>query len=127
MAEAKRIADSLGRERNDFNIEFGPVNVGLHEASIAVDLGGAGIALRTADTADVSNPCPLNAGAVSSSMSHVRSCRAAVWTRPWSRSKRQNASHPSRCAPIPSCGRWWEISWPSRAPLDLRCPAWLGG
>lgn len=54
VAEAKRIADAIGGERNDFNTEFGPANVGLHEVSVAVDLGDAGVALRAAEEVDVS-------------------------------------------------------------------------
>jgi transcriptional regulator with XRE-family HTH domain len=49
VAEAKRIADAIGGERNDFNTEFGPANVSIHEVSVAVDLGDAGVALRAAE------------------------------------------------------------------------------
>ncbi|WP_017578969.1 helix-turn-helix domain-containing protein [Nocardiopsis valliformis] len=62
VAEAKRIADALGTERNDFNTEFGPANVGLHEVSVAVDLGDAGVALRAADAVDVSILSPERRG-----------------------------------------------------------------
>jgi transcriptional regulator with XRE-family HTH domain len=62
VAEAKRIADAIGAERNDFNTEFGPANVGLHEVSVAVDLGDAGVALRAADGVDVSILSPERRG-----------------------------------------------------------------
>lgn len=58
VAEAKRIADAVGGGRNDFNTEFGPANVGLHEVSVAVDLGDAGMALRAAEEVDVSALSP---------------------------------------------------------------------
>ncbi|MFY7064588.1 helix-turn-helix domain-containing protein [Nocardiopsis changdeensis] len=62
VAEAKRIADAIGGERNDFNTEFGPANVGLHEVSVAVDLGDAGVALRAAEEVDVSVLSPERRG-----------------------------------------------------------------
>jgi tetratricopeptide (TPR) repeat protein len=52
LERAREIADRLGAGRNDFNTEFGPVNVGLHEIAVAVELGDAGRALRTATTVD---------------------------------------------------------------------------
>ncbi|MFE6385189.1 helix-turn-helix domain-containing protein [Nocardiopsis dassonvillei] len=62
VAEAKRIAEAIGGERNDFNTEFGPANVGLHEVSVAVDLGDAGVALRAAEEVDVSVLSPERRG-----------------------------------------------------------------
>ncbi|MGW4808736.1 helix-turn-helix domain-containing protein [Kitasatospora sp. NPDC004272] len=43
--EARTIATRLGENRNDFNLEFGPVNVEIQAVSTAVDLGDAGEAL----------------------------------------------------------------------------------
>ena len=54
LERAKRIAGRLGEGRNDYNTEFGPANVGLQEVAIAVDLGDAGRALRTAASVDTS-------------------------------------------------------------------------
>jgi transcriptional regulator with XRE-family HTH domain/tetratricopeptide (TPR) repeat protein len=48
LEAARRMADRLGEDRNDFDTEFGPTNVRLHEVAVAVDLGDAGRALRTA-------------------------------------------------------------------------------
>jgi transcriptional regulator with XRE-family HTH domain len=45
---ARELAERVGRGRNDYNTEFGPTNVGLHEIAVAVDLGDAGVALRAA-------------------------------------------------------------------------------
>jgi tetratricopeptide (TPR) repeat protein len=52
LGQARQIADRLGEGRNDYDTEFGPANVGLHEISIAVELGDAGRALRTAVSVD---------------------------------------------------------------------------
>ena len=54
LERAREIAGRLGADRNDFNTEFGPANVGLHEIALAVELGDAGRALRTAATVDTS-------------------------------------------------------------------------
>ncbi|MBY8885002.1 helix-turn-helix domain-containing protein [Streptomyces sp. PTM05] len=54
LREAGEMAQQVGEGRNDYNTEFGPTNVGLHEVSVAVELGDAGIALRAADTIDPS-------------------------------------------------------------------------
>ena len=54
IASARSLAERLGADRDDFNTEFGPTNVGLHEVSAAVDLGDAGVALRAAATVDAS-------------------------------------------------------------------------
>jgi uncharacterized protein YwlG (UPF0340 family) len=45
IAAARGIAARLGENRNDFNLEFGPVNVEIQAVSTAVDLGDAGEAL----------------------------------------------------------------------------------
>jgi len=52
---AKDIAARLSEGRNDFDTEFGPANVGIHEVAIAVDLGDAGRALRVASGLDASH------------------------------------------------------------------------
>ena len=49
---AAQVAGRLGEGRNDYNSEFGPANVGLHEIAVAVELGDAGRALRTAASVD---------------------------------------------------------------------------
>ncbi len=55
LEQARQIADRLGSGRNDYDTEFGPANVGLYEIAIAVELGDAGRALRTAATVDTSS------------------------------------------------------------------------
>ncbi len=52
LAQAAEVASRLGEGRNDYNTEFGPANVGLHEIAVAVELSDAGRALRTATTVD---------------------------------------------------------------------------
>jgi tetratricopeptide (TPR) repeat protein len=52
LERARGIADRLGVGRNDFNTEFGPVNVRLYEIAVAVELGDAGRALRAATSLD---------------------------------------------------------------------------
>jgi tetratricopeptide (TPR) repeat protein len=54
LERARQVAGRLGEGRNEFNTEFGPANVGLQEVAIAVDLGDAGRALRTAAAVDTS-------------------------------------------------------------------------
>lgn len=50
IAKAQDAAARLGEDRNDFDTEFGPTNVKLHEVAVAVELGDAGDALdRAAD------------------------------------------------------------------------------
>ncbi|HEY6276524.1 MAG TPA: helix-turn-helix transcriptional regulator [Streptosporangiaceae bacterium] len=54
LEHAGQAAARLGEGRNDFNTEFGPANVGLHEIAVAVELGDAGRALRAAAAVDAS-------------------------------------------------------------------------
>jgi transcriptional regulator with XRE-family HTH domain len=54
LERARQIAERLGDGRNDYNTEFGPANVSLHEIAVAVELGDAGRALRAAETVDTS-------------------------------------------------------------------------
>jgi tetratricopeptide (TPR) repeat protein len=52
LNQAAQIAGRLGEGRNDYNTEFGPANVAVHEIAVAVELGDAGRALRAAATVD---------------------------------------------------------------------------
>lgn len=54
LEQARQAAVRLGEGRNDYNTEFGPANVALHEIAVAVDLGDAGRALRTSAEVDIS-------------------------------------------------------------------------
>jgi hypothetical protein len=54
LAEAKRIGEQLGSDRNEFETEFGPTNVPLHAVAVAIDLGDAGEALDVARGIDAS-------------------------------------------------------------------------
>jgi hypothetical protein len=54
LERGRQIAGRLGEGRNDYNTEFGPANVALYEIAVAVELGDAGRALRTATTVDTS-------------------------------------------------------------------------
>ncbi|SER84867.1 helix-turn-helix domain-containing protein [Actinokineospora terrae] len=58
LDQAAALARTLEIDRNDYNTEFGPTNVLLHEVNIAVELGDAGRALRVAGKADTSNLSP---------------------------------------------------------------------
>jgi tetratricopeptide (TPR) repeat protein len=58
LLKANDAAKRLGIDRNDYNTEFGPTNVMLHEVAVAVELGDAGRALRVADKADASRLSP---------------------------------------------------------------------
>ncbi len=52
LALARELAETLGVDRNDYQLEFGPTNVRLHEIGVAVDIGDAGTALRLAAGVD---------------------------------------------------------------------------
>lgn len=52
LERASQVAARLGEGRNDYNTEFGPANVALHEIAVAVELGDAGRALRVAANVD---------------------------------------------------------------------------
>ncbi|MGW5673815.1 helix-turn-helix domain-containing protein [Streptomyces sp. NPDC003860] len=54
LRQARELAARVGDGRNDYNTEFGPTNVALHEVAVAVDLGDAGVALRAAESVDAS-------------------------------------------------------------------------
>ncbi len=45
IEKAREVAQQLGEDRNDFNLEFGPTNVEIQAVSTAVDLGDAGEAI----------------------------------------------------------------------------------
>jgi transcriptional regulator with XRE-family HTH domain len=52
LEQASQAAARVGEGRNEFNTEFGPANVAVHEIAVAVELGDAGRALRAAATVD---------------------------------------------------------------------------
>jgi transcriptional regulator with XRE-family HTH domain len=54
LAKAREMAERVGDGRNDYNTEFGPANVALHEVAVAVELGDAGHALRVGSAVDTS-------------------------------------------------------------------------
>jgi tetratricopeptide (TPR) repeat protein len=58
LGRASEVAARLGEGRNDYNTEFGPANVALHEIAVAVELGDAGRALRVAASVDTSGLSP---------------------------------------------------------------------
>lgn len=62
IAKARAIAAQLGENRNDFNLEFGPVNVEIQAVSTAVDLGDAGEALDIGLTIDATELSPERQG-----------------------------------------------------------------
>ncbi|MFJ4917638.1 helix-turn-helix domain-containing protein [Streptomyces sp. NPDC088726] len=62
IAKARGIAAQLGQNRNDFNLEFGPINVEIQAVSTAVDLGDAGEALDIGLTIDAGELSPERQG-----------------------------------------------------------------
>lgn len=58
LETARQAGERLGEERNDYNTEFGPTNVRLHEVAVAVELGDAGRALRVAGQVDAARLSP---------------------------------------------------------------------
>ena len=55
LTEATVIAQRLGKDRNDFWTVFGPTNVGIHRASVSVELGDAGRVVEQARAIDPSH------------------------------------------------------------------------
>jgi transcriptional regulator with XRE-family HTH domain len=58
LERASEVAARLGEGRNDYNTEFSPANVALHEIAVAVELGDAGRALRVTASVDTSGLSP---------------------------------------------------------------------
>jgi len=58
LGRARDMAGRVGPGRNDYNTEFGPANADLYEIAIAVELGDAGRALRTAESVDTTGLSP---------------------------------------------------------------------
>ncbi|MBE1588191.1 helix-turn-helix domain-containing protein [Nonomuraea angiospora] len=54
LSRAREMAARVGEGRNDYNTEFGPANVALHEVAVAVEVGDAGHALRVGAAVDAS-------------------------------------------------------------------------
>ena len=50
LAEATETAQRLGEDRNDYWTVFGPTNVGIHKASVLVELGDGPLAVKQAST-----------------------------------------------------------------------------
>ncbi|WP_226899005.1 helix-turn-helix domain-containing protein [Nonomuraea phyllanthi] len=55
LSRAREMAERVGEDRNDYNTEFGPANVALHEVAVAVEVGDAGHALRVGAAVDTSS------------------------------------------------------------------------
>jgi len=62
LQHARHAADLLGADRNDYETEFGPTNVSLHEVAVAIEVGDAGTALRVAAGIDASHLSPERQG-----------------------------------------------------------------
>jgi len=55
---ARKIADQLGEDRDDYGTEFGPTNVAIHAVSVAVELGDAGQAIELGQQVSPANLSP---------------------------------------------------------------------
>lgn len=62
IQKARQVADQIGEDRNDYNLEFGPTNVAIQAVSTAVDLGDAGEALDIGATIDAAALSPERQG-----------------------------------------------------------------
>jgi transcriptional regulator with XRE-family HTH domain len=62
LEKARIVADRLGEDRNDYNLEFGPTNVAIQTVATAVDLGDAGEALEVGLTINASALSPERRG-----------------------------------------------------------------
>ncbi|MBA2473806.1 MAG: helix-turn-helix transcriptional regulator [Pseudonocardiales bacterium] len=100
LGTAERAAERIGDGRNDYNTEFGPTNVVLHEVAIAVELGDAGRALRAAERANAAGLSPERRGRllidVARAQGQMRRPDAIIsaLTEGWAISPEQYASHP---------------------------------
>lgn len=55
---ARALAERLDEDRNDYETEFGPTNVRLHEVAVSVEIGDAARALRLAAGLDTAGMSP---------------------------------------------------------------------
>ncbi len=62
LAKARRVADRIGEDRNDYHLEFGPTNVAIQVMSTAVELGDAGEAIDVAKEIDATSLSPERQG-----------------------------------------------------------------
>ncbi|MGS2592156.1 helix-turn-helix domain-containing protein [Streptomyces hebeiensis] len=62
IEKARVVAERLGGNRNDYNLEFGPANVEIQAVSTAVDLGDAGEALEIGQSIDAEALSPERRG-----------------------------------------------------------------
>jgi transcriptional regulator with XRE-family HTH domain len=58
LSRSREMAARVGEGRNDYNTEFGPANVALHEVAVAIEVGDAGHALRVGAAVDTSPLSP---------------------------------------------------------------------
>ncbi|MEV7013792.1 helix-turn-helix transcriptional regulator [Streptosporangium sp. NPDC051022] len=58
LTRARRIAERLGEDRNDFWTAFGPTNVAIHEVSAAVESGDARQAISKSEPIDFGGMAP---------------------------------------------------------------------
>ncbi|MGV9278085.1 helix-turn-helix domain-containing protein [Streptomyces griseosporeus] len=62
LVNARRVAEQLGEDRNDYHLEFGPTNVAIQATSTAVELGDAGEAIDVAQTINAEALSPERQG-----------------------------------------------------------------
>ena len=94
LERARQMAERLGDGHNEFNTEFGPVNVRQYEIAVAVELGDAGRALRTPPP--WTHPgCPPSGRAGCLLTSPARSLSAARSVNRSPRSSRPRTSRPN--------------------------------
>jgi transcriptional regulator with XRE-family HTH domain len=62
LDKARQVAEQMGEDRNDYNLEFGPTNVAIQTVATAVDLGDAGEAIDVGRTIDASSLSPERRG-----------------------------------------------------------------
>jgi transcriptional regulator with XRE-family HTH domain len=58
LETARKIAEQLGEDRDDYGTEFGPTNVAIHAVSVAVELGDAGQAIELGQHVSPANLSP---------------------------------------------------------------------
>jgi transcriptional regulator with XRE-family HTH domain len=77
ISRAREISARLGRETRDYGLQFGPVNVAIHEVATAVELGDADEAIRRGASLELPASLPQER----SSHHYIDLSRAWLWQR----------------------------------------------
>lgn len=83
LDKARSLAQRIGEDRNDFNLEFGVTNVEIQAVSTAVELGDAGEALDIGRGIDAEGLSPERQGRLLMDLGRAHAQRGATRARLW--------------------------------------------